>query len=201
MALSTYERPEYEQGDRLPTKEMADNGHPMVIYVRDKKSGIKTDFNSDPKNAAAYKPDGGEAVILDIYDMTTRAIYTGVMWFSGALVDQFSRYIGENLAVRLVWTQGSGNYKYVAPEQLSGAELAAAAAWEAANPDTFKLTRDARARAAESEAVAAGVAKPSRPAGNLTPIAAKPVADEPDLSGLPPEIQEMVRQAKAQANR
>jgi hypothetical protein len=144
MQLDTYTPPSSDDGDRLPAKEMA--GRPLIVAVREHRTGIKTAFNSNPADPAKYKPEGGDAIGLDVADLSTNAIYLGVLWFNGAIVDGLRPYVGQTLPVKLVFTaaKGGGN-AYLAPEPLDGAELAAARGWAASNPTRFETERASRA--------------------------------------------------------
>lgn len=144
MQLDTYTPPAHEEGDRLPAKEMA--GRPLIVAVREHRTGVKTKFNSDASDPARYKPEGGETIGLDVVDLSTNAVYIGVAWFSGAIVDGLKPYVGQLLPIKLVFTAGKlGGNPYLAPEPLTGPELAAAQGWAANNPQRFEVERATRA--------------------------------------------------------
>lgn len=144
MQLDTYTPPAHEEGDRLPSKEMA--GRPLIVAIREHRTGVKTKFNSDPTDPARYKPEGGETIGLDVVDLSTNAVYLGVLWFNGAIVDGLRPYVGQMLPIKLVFTAGkTGGNPYLAPEPLTGPELAAAQGWAANNPNRFEVERATRA--------------------------------------------------------
>jgi hypothetical protein len=163
MNLDTYVPPVREDGDRLPTKELA--GRPLIVVVREHLMGVKTQFNSDPADALRYKPEGGEAVKLDVADLTTNSVYINVMWFNGAIVDSLKSFVASTLPVKLFYdTPKRGGNPYINVEPLVGAELAGAQAWAAANATRFETER--AARAAQATSATNGVPPiPGAPAG------------------------------------
>lgn len=197
MQLNTFTPPVREDGDRVPAKEMA--GRPLVVLVREHRFGIKTQFNSNPADTAKYKPEGGEAVVLDIADLTSNTVYINVLWFNGAIVDSLKGYVSQMVPVKLFYdTPKTGTNAYLNVEPLTGAELATAQAWAAANPERFERERAQRAQAAAATAAApnGGMAPipgaPSQPppwaVAPVAPPAAPPVAPPPPAPVAAPHV-------------
>jgi len=172
MNLDTFTPPVREEGDRVPAKEMV--GRPLVVLVREHRTGVKTQFNSNPQDPAKYRPEGGEAVLLDMADLTTGAVYIGALWFNGAIVDSLKGYVAQALPVKLFYdTPKTGTNPYLNVEPLAGNELAAAHQWVTANPDRFERERAAR-QAAALAAASVPSAPMSAPVGTRGPIAQIP---------------------------
>lgn len=167
MQLDTFVPPTREDGDRVPAKEMV--GRPLIVQVREHRTGVKTQYNSNPQDTARYKPEGGEAVLLDVADLSSNTVYLNVLWFNGAVVDSLKGYVAHTLPVRLFYDSpksgGNGN-PYLNVEPLAGAELAAAHQWATSNPDRFE--RERAARQAQAQAAAAGTT------GGMPPIPGAP---------------------------
>jgi hypothetical protein len=171
VQLNTFTPPVREDGDRVPAKEMA--GRPLVVLVREHRFGIKTQFNSNPADTAKYKPEGGEAVVLDIADLTSNTVYINVLWFNGAIVDSLKGYVSQMVPVKLFYdTPKTGTNAYLNVEPLTGAELATAQAWAAANPERFERERVHR--------TVTGSAAPAAPNnGGMAPIPGAPSQPPP----------------------
>lgn len=148
MELAGFTKREPVTGDRLPAKEAVDK--PLVVLVREYRTGIKTKYNSDPARSG-YKPEGGEGVQLDVADLTTDSVFCDVLWMNGAVVDNLAPYVGQALPIKLVWTASAkGGNAYLTVEALEGAELAKAQAWAQANPNRFDTERAQRQANAQS---------------------------------------------------
>ncbi|HEX5119816.1 MAG TPA: hypothetical protein VFW65_31915 [Pseudonocardiaceae bacterium] len=146
-------------------------GRPLVVLVREHRTGVRTQFNSNPADAAKYKPEGGEAVLLDVADLTTNTVYCGVLWFNGAIVDGLKGYVASALPVKLFYdTPKSGGNAYINVEALVANELATAQQWNAANPNRFETERTQRA-AAHVATAAQGTLPPVVPGAPTTPPA------------------------------
>lgn len=175
MNLDTFTPPTREEGDRVPSKEMV--GRPLIVQVREHRTGVRTKFNSDPTDTKTYKAEGGDAVLLDIADVSTGAVYLNVLWFNGAIVDSLKSYVASALPVKLFYdTPKTGTNPYLNVEPLTGPELAAAHAWAAANPHRFEAERAARAaRAAANGGMPPVPGAPTQPpswaAGLVAPTA------------------------------
>lgn len=188
MNLDTFTPPIREDGDRLPAKEMV--GRPLIMLVREHRTGIKTQFNSDPQEPKRYKPEGGDAVLLDIADVSTGAVYIGVLWFNGAIVDSLKAYVAHTLPVKLFYDtpKGGGTNPYLNVEPLTGAELAAAQHWANTNPDRFERERAARQAQAQQNAANGNGAPVSAPAApqTFTPVTPSAPAAAPAPVYTPP---------------
>lgn len=180
MQLAGFTKREPVTGDRLPAKEAADK--PLVVLVREHRTGIKTKYNNDPARPG-YKPEGGEGVQLDVADLTTDSVFIDVLWMNGAVVDNLAPYVGQALPVKLVWTASAkGGNAYLTVEGLDGAELAKAQAWAVANPNRFDTERAQRQANAQSFTQPAVTAQPG-------PIAAMPqqfATNGAQLATVPP---------------
>ncbi|WP_263251611.1 hypothetical protein [Saccharopolyspora rosea] len=180
MELSGFAPRENVTGDRLPAKEAAEK--PLVVLVREHRTGVKTKYNSDP-NRPGYKPDGGEAVILDVADLTTNSLYIDVMWMNGAVVDNLAPYLGQAVPIKLVWTASAkGGNSYLTVEALTGAELEKAAAWAKANPTAFDTER------AQRQAGAASFTQPASPAVSPQTSVAPADPNDPAVQALLAQI-------------
>ncbi|MER7076612.1 hypothetical protein SAMN02982929_05327 [Saccharopolyspora kobensis] len=178
MELTGFAPRENSTGDRLPAKEAVDK--PLIVQVREHRTGVKTKFNSNP-NEKGYKPDGGEAVVLDVADLTTNSVFVDVLWMNGAVVDNLKAYVGQAIPIKLVWTgSASGGNSYITVEALGGAELDKAAAWAQANPDRFDTERAQRAAAGADQPQPAVPATPPATVAQQQPQAA-PVPPQPAM--------------------
>jgi hypothetical protein len=137
MQLNTFVEREYSDGDRLQAKEAVDRA--LVVLVREHRTGVVTQ----------YKPDGGDAVVSDVADVRTNEVWIDVMWMNGAIVDNLAPYVGQPVAVRLVWTPSAkGGNPYIGVKPLDGADLVAAQQWATANSNRFDVERQQRTAAA-----------------------------------------------------
>lgn len=132
LGLGHFEAPSLQQGDKVQARSLAD--HALIVLVLEKKWIARTQ----------HAPQGGFAVIVDVFDVHTQEIYCGAMWMGGAIVDQLAPYAnnGQALAIKLVWTanKGGGN-QYLSPRQLEGEEMNIANQWVAARPQMFDEAR------------------------------------------------------------
>lgn len=186
MQLGTFTPRSFDSdGDQLSAKDAVDR--PIVVLVREHRTGIKTKFNSDP-NKNGYKPDGGDGVTVDVADIRTNEVWLDVLWLNGAVVDNLAPYLGQTVPVKLIWqasNKGGNNYITVIP--LDGQDLALAQQWALTNPHRFDTERATRAQqtsaavtpAASAPAVAPGPAVP--PPTALTLAAA---AQDPQIQAL-----------------
>lgn len=178
MQLGTFTpRPREEMiGDQLQAKEAI--GRPLVTFVREHRTGIKTKFNQDPKEKG-YKPDGGDGVIVDVADVNTNEVWIDVLWLNGAIVDNLALYVGQAVPIQLVWTPSQkGGNPFIGVAALEGNQLAQAQQWAATNPtrfDTERAQRQANAASHEQPAVAP-VALPTLPQAAPAPVTTAPVA-------------------------
>lgn len=167
------------EGDKVKPSDIID--HPLIVKVLDFRQGLTTKFN----------PDGdGEAVIVDVFDMSDEKIYLQVMWFNNAVKDNLKKKIGKVLPIRLVYqtSKGGGN-QYIVPEGLTGEDMDTAKAWAASKPELFDEERVAREfgeyktdtpePSAQAPAFKAE-AKKETPAAK--PPAAKPPAKKPEAN-------------------
>lgn len=143
MQLGNFtEREAGPQGDRLTAKDNVDK--PMVVLVREHRTGIKTKFNSDP-NQQGYKAEGGEGVQLDIAVLATNEVFIDVLWMNGAVVDNLAGYVSQAVPIKLAWQPSvKGGNPYLTVKPLEGQELALAQQWAAANPTRFETERAQR---------------------------------------------------------
>lgn len=134
MELGTFTpRDNTNYGDALPAKEAADR--PLVVLVREHRTGIITKF----------KPEGGDGVVVDVADVTTDETWIDVLWMNGAIVDSLAGYIGQPVAIKIVWTPSkSGGNAYLNVAALEGPELALAQQWAKTNTDRFDTERATR---------------------------------------------------------
>src|SRR5215208_2595808 len=134
-------------GDKFTAKEAIDR--PLVVLIREHRTGIKTKFNSDP-GKDGYKPEGGDGVTVDVADVRTNEVWIDVLWMNGAVVDNLAVYIGQTVPIKLVWTASAkGGNAYINVQPLEGQELALAQQWAQANPTRFDTERASRAAEAQ----------------------------------------------------
>jgi hypothetical protein len=171
MELSTFTERERSDGDRLQAKEAVDRL--LVVLVREHRTGIVTKF----------KPDGGEGVTVDVADVRTNEVWIDVLWMNGAVVDNLAPYVGQPVAIKLVWTpSASGGNPYIGVKALEGAELAAAQQWAAVNPTRFDQERSQRAAAAASDEAQQIPGAPAQPPAWVP----QPATPAPAAAPLPP---------------
>jgi len=122
------------EGDKLKPSDVVD--HPLIIRVLDFKQNLTTKFS----------PNGdGQAVVVDVFDMSDETTHLGVMWFNAAIRDNLMNKVGKSMAVKLVYQEAKkGGNKYIVPSGLEGADLDAAKAWAKAKPRLFEEAREER---------------------------------------------------------
>ena len=171
MPLDTFEARSQGTGDSLSPKDIVST--PLLVKVLEIRGGIKTKF----------KPEGTDAVILDVLNLLTQEIKLGVMWFNGAIVDNLKPYVGKALPIELVYQQptGGGN-AYLIPKMLDGANLEAAKAWATQRPALFEDERTARGIEQHLPGGMAAVAPAVAPPSAVAP----PVASAPAPVAAPP---------------
>jgi len=125
MAFATYQPPERSDGDSFKPSEHIDT--PLIVAVREHKTGIVTEFS----------PDGKDGVIVDACAYGSGLVATDVLWMNGALVDGLKGYIGQTLVIRLVWAKGKSGRDYVTIAQATPEELKAAEKYVKDNGDPF----------------------------------------------------------------
>jgi hypothetical protein len=172
MQLNQFVERERSDGDRLQAKEAIDRA--LVVLPQEHRTGVVTQ----------YKPDGGEAVVCDVADVRTNEVW---VWMNGAVVDNLAPYVGQPVAVKLVWTpSASGGNPYIGVKALDGADLVAAQQWATVNPNRFEQERQQRAAAAASTEAQQVPGAPAQPPAWATPPAtsaplppAAPAATQP----------------------
>jgi hypothetical protein len=125
MAFATYQPPERTDGGSFKPSEHMDT--PIIVAVREHKTGIVTEFS----------PDGKDGVIVDVCDFGNSDVQTDVLWMNGALVDGLKGYVGQTLVIRLEWADGKSGRRYATIAQASPAEMKSAEAYVKANGDPF----------------------------------------------------------------
>lgn len=152
-----------QTGDSYAPKDAA--GQPLLVKVLEHRTGVKTKF----------KPEGTDAVLLDVLNLATSELKLGVMWFNGALVDNLKPYLGKALPIRLVSQKAKGSTnEYLIPQMLDGADLEAAKAWASSRPNLFEEERTTRGW---PQHMPQGMA--SLPQETSAPVAAQPPAAQP----------------------
>jgi hypothetical protein len=187
MELGTFTPRANTEGDSLPSKDCADNQRPLVVLVREHRTGIKTRYNSTP-GERGYKPDGGDGVTVDVADVRTDEVFIDVLWMNGAVVDNLADYVGQPVAVKLVWTASQkGGSSYISVNALEGDELALAQQWVARNPQRFDTERAERtSRPAETPPPAAASAQPAAAQPVTAAPAATPASTQPTPAAVDP---------------
>jgi hypothetical protein len=201
LQLGTFtEREAGPQGDKLSARDNVDK--PLIVVVREHRTGIKTIHNQNPQEPARYKPDGGEGVHVDVALIAENRVFVDVLWMGGAIVDSLSPYVGQVLPVKLYWRASEkGGNPYVSVKPLDGPELVLAQQWAAANPTRFDAERQQRAAAAAAQPTAGVPGAPTTPPEWAMPAAApavgtpapapaqQPVAAAPGpIAGIPAEM-------------
>lgn len=170
MELGSFEPRSAGDGDRWQAQEAAER--PLVVLVREHRTGIVTQ----------YSPNGGEGVVIDVADVRVNQCWISVLWMNQAIVDNLAPYVGQPIAVKLVWTPSKSGNKYLAVQPLDGPELALAQQWVASNPTRFDLERQQRAAAAAAQPTVQVPGAPTTPpewavpAAGQTPATPLPVA-------------------------
>jgi hypothetical protein len=155
-------------------------GKAMIVSVKVRKEGIKTQHNRD----------GGPALMLDVADLTSGQIYLDVMWMNPTIVDQWTPYVGKAIPVKLNFQpSSSGGNPYLMPEPLADQELAYATSWCTNNPDAFDRERASRQSLAQAVQLPGTSATPPAPAAPAVPQApaAKPFRAEPPATPVQPQ--------------
>lgn len=171
MQLGNFTEREVIQGDKLSAKENVDK--PMVVLVREHRTGIKTRHNQDPNEPGRYKPEGGEGVHVDVGMVATNEVFVDVLWMGGAIVDSLSPYVGQAVPVKLYWKPSDkGGNPYISVRPLDGNELLLAQQWAAANPMRFDAERQQRAAQAAAQPAVQVPGAPATPPSWAVPPAA-----------------------------
>lgn len=198
MGLGQFVKPDNQiMHDTLRARDVATSKTPMLVYVREFKTGLKTEFNKDGT---------GEGVAVDLVDLSTfqsnpeGSVYCNVLWMSKAVADQLRPCAGgDPVAIRLAWAAGGSFGQYVVPEPIEDDWLQWAqyivtnypefvnqvkakrlAAWQAEHPD---------APAQAAPAPQAAPALPSVVAASPAPQAAPPAPPAPApqaVAAVPP---------------
>lgn len=177
------------EGDKLKPSDIID--HPLIIKVLDYRTGITTKFS----------PNGdGEAVIVDVFDMSDQKIHLQVMWFNNAIRDNLKNKVGKVMPVRLVFQapKKAGGNPYIIPVGLDGADLETARAWAKEKPTLFEDERTERdfgeysatpvspEPAAQAPAFSASAPSAAKPTAVTPPAAAPQAASTPAPAAQPP---------------
>jgi len=203
MELSTFvPRTTDTMGDKLPATDAVDR--PLIVLVREHRTGIKTQFNSNP-NKEGYKPEGGDGVTVDVADVRTNEVWIDVLWMNAAVVDNLAPYIAQPVAVKLAWQASSkaGGKRFITVVPLDGQELSLAHQWALANPDRFETERTKRAQettTAAATAPATTTPATSTPGSSATPESGTGTVPDHDTAVLlqDPQIAALFAQIQAQ---
>ncbi len=178
MEFGSFERQAAANGDAWKASDAVNK--PLIVTVTERREGIVTKF----------QPGGAPGIIADVADIQADAVYVGVLWMNGAIVDNLSPYLGQTVPVKLVYeTAKNGTNTYITVEALKGAELDAAAKWGAVNGERFNQRRAelaAQAGVAAPEAPSPAPAAASPAAGAQT---AAPAAQGADIAALIAQLQ------------
>lgn len=149
-------------GVKVPDLE----GHLVICYPLSYEQDVKT----------AFKPDGTDAIRLNVADVDTGEFHEDALWFSGYIVGDLKRHLNTPVLARI--GRGEAKNGQSPPWLLSNATgdadaVARAEAWLQANPG--RLSGQALSSPAPSPAQPAPVAQPQpapaqpvgQPAGSL----------------------------------
>lgn len=199
MELGQFEPRAAGNGDRLQAKEAVDR--PFVVLVREHRTGIVTQYNPPP---------GGAGVAVDVADVTTNEVWIDVLWLNPAIVDNLVPYLGQPVAIKLVWTPSAkGGNPYIGVVALEGQQLTQAQQWVAANSTRFDAERVQRPQQArqgqptaavqQSPASVTTTTAPPPPPAQQTPPTAPPTASTPGATLDPndPAVQALLAQITA----
>lgn len=103
--FAEYEPPAQEDSDTFKPKENYDK--PLLVKVREHKTGVVTEFS----------PDGSEALIVDLVDLSDGKAYSNVLWMGGAIVDGLKQHAGGPtvLVIRFEKRKSNSGRTYPAP--------------------------------------------------------------------------------------
>lgn len=184
-------------GDKFTAKDAIDR--PLIVLVREHRTGIKTKFNSNPADKS-YKPEGGDGVTVDVADVRTDEVWIDVLWMNGAVVDNLTAYLGQPVAVKLVWqASAKGGNAYITVVPLEGQELALAKQWATTNPNRFDTERVTRAATAEQEATATAGASTGATALPTLPTQPTPEAETDPTKN--PQVLALIAQLQAEQSK
>ena len=126
MALQNFTPPSGGDGDQWAPKD--NHGKPVIVKVRERRHGIIT----------SAVPEGTDALLVDLVDLTTGQVLRDVLWFGGAQVDGLAPHIGQDPLVIKFGTRTSKiGRPYTAPEPVSPEEFAYAQQWLSTYGDPF----------------------------------------------------------------
>lgn len=101
---------------------------PVIVKVRAVRSGVVT----------SNSPEGTDALLVDLVDLSTSEVLRDVLWFGGAVLDNLTEHVGGlALVIKFAPRKSKAGRDYVAPEEGSDAEIAYARQWLAAKGDPF----------------------------------------------------------------
>ena len=124
-----YVPPVQEDSDTFKPKENYDK--PLLVKVREHKTGVITEFS----------PEGGEAVTVDLVDLTDGKIYRNVLWMGGAIVDGLKMHAGtpKVLVIRFDKKKGASGRSYPAPAKSTDEDKARARSYYEKKGDPFAV--------------------------------------------------------------
>lgn len=117
--------PVHEDSDEFKPKDNI--GKPILIKVRECKSGIITE----------HSPDGAEGLILDLVDLSDGKVYRNVLWMGGAIVDGLKPSIGKPMVIRFEARKSNSGRKYPAPIKASDEDKTLAQRYYTSKGDPF----------------------------------------------------------------
>lgn len=117
------------QGESDAYKPGDNYNHPCIVKVLEYKPSVVT----------SNSPDGAPAVIVDLVDLTNRAVYRNVLMMTGAIVDGFKAHAGTNKPLVVWWSKATSKAgrDYAVPMPGSPDHIAAATAWYSVEGDPF----------------------------------------------------------------
>lgn len=182
MELGSFTPKERASGDQLPAKEAA--GRTLVVQVREHRTGVKTQ----------YKPEGANAVIVDLADVDQDAVWCDVLWMNGAIVDNLAPYVGSALPITLSWAASqSGGHPYLSVSALESGPQAQAEQWASANPQRFDQERATRGLSAPQPAAQPAPGAATGPGGSAPAAGGSTAPVDPN----DPKVQALLQQVQA----
>lgn len=128
--FAEYEPPAQEDSDSFKPKENYDK--PLLVKVREHKTGVVTEFS----------PEGGDAITVDLVDLTNGDIKRNVLWMGGAIVDGLKAHAGSPnvLVIRFEKRKSNSGRSYPSPAKSTDADKELARKYYEKKGDPFAQT-------------------------------------------------------------
>jgi hypothetical protein len=118
MTIEQFTPRERTEGDSYKPSEHI--GALMIVKVKEAKFIEST----------LHKPEGGNAVVVDVHDLQYNQTFHDVLWMNGAIVDELNLWVRKIVVIKFAWTkaQKAGGMDYIVVVPADANEMAQAQA-------------------------------------------------------------------------